>query len=350
MATLPSRLGDWELPHVHMWKDRGVPYRASAPTLVRTDTKIATIGSCFATELARGLGKMGLEGGQHPAGLFYNTRSIRQELERIAGGWPQRNDEPWWPVDAGWAHPFKDVTRHFAEASDIQAWSDELDTAADVLFRHADVVVVTLGLIEAWRNPSTQNVYRQIPHPQAFGRVEAEFFRLTQADMLDDLQAIRRCVREVLGAQLVLTVSPVPLVATMTPLDIQVANTESKSRIRSAVSEFVAQHDDVHYFHSYELVTTAEVSSDFMKEDGRHVHARAVQYILSDFLRVFADAELAPKSVDTSWMHTATKTASPTDMQDAQARPRPDESLRSDTMRLLRKAKRRLRSATRSLR
>ncbi len=325
-----------------MWKDRGVPYRAARVPLVEPSTRIATIGSCFATELANGLKRMKLGGGQHPAGLFYNTKSIRQELERIVGGWPERRAEPYWPVDAGFAHPFKDVTHHFATEAEIAAWSDDLDREADALFTNADLVVVTLGLIETWRNPSTGNTFRQIPHPEAFGRTPAEFHRLDQATMREDLEAIRRVVVEGLGAKLVVTVSPVPLVATMTPLDVFVANTESKSRIRSAVSEFVAAHDDVHYFHSYELVTTAERQSDFMKEDGRHVKRAAVEYILADFLRVFAGPGVEVPEVDRSWMTDIAQRASPSEMQD---RLQPKEtSVRTDAKALAKKIAQRGRS------
>ena len=32
----------------------------------------------------------------HPGGLFYSTTTIRQELERLGGGWPERAAEPKW--------------------------------------------------------------------------------------------------------------------------------------------------------------------------------------------------------------------------------------------------------------
>ena len=97
---------------------------------------------------------------------------------------------------------------------------------------------------------------------------------------------------EDLGAAMVLTTSPVPLHSTFTALDVRVANIESKSRIRAAMSEFVDRHPDVRYFHSYEMVVTAERQSDYYREDGRHVHRHAVRYIVAEFLRLFADPAL----------------------------------------------------------
>ena len=36
------------------------------------------------------------------------------------------------------------------------------------------------------------------------------------------------------------------------------------------------------------MVVTAERQSDYFREDGRHVERRAVRYIVSEFLRLFA--------------------------------------------------------------
>lgn len=308
MPILPSKIGSWELPHVHLWRDRDVVVRAERKPLIRPNTRIATIGSCFAQELAAGLGRFGLSGGMHPAGLFYNTRSIRQELERACGGWPERHTEPMWRTRSGFVHPFKPSTS-FENETAIRAWSDGLDAQADNLLHEADLVVVTLGLIECWRSRTSGNVFRQIPHPEAFEDVRAEFFRISVREMLEDLEVIRTLVQSKLNAKLIITVSPIPLFATVTPLDVRVANTESKARIRAAVSEFIEAHDDVSYFHSYEMVSTAEQASDFMLEDGRHVHSHAVDFILSDFLRVFAADGVAIPKVDSSFITEPTKTA-----------------------------------------
>ena len=77
---------------------------------------------------------------------------------------------------------------------------------------------------------------------------------------------------------------------------------DKESRIRAAVSEFVERHPDVRYFHSYEMVMTAERQSDYFREDGRHVHRHAVKYIVSQFLRLFGDPSLQMTDVDSSWL------------------------------------------------
>jgi ADP-ribose pyrophosphatase YjhB (NUDIX family) len=328
MPTLKSRLGDWELPNVHAWSDRALLIRAPVDTLIGPTTKVATIGSCFASELASMMGKVGIVGGMHPGGLFYSTATIRQEVERLAGGWPERADEPLWAVPGGFIDPFRDYSTTQPGEATLLAERAAADAAADELFRDARVVVATLGLIETFRSPTTGNTYRQIPHPAVYPTSGAEFYRLTVADMLSDLERIRAVVRDKLGAALILTTSPVPLHTTFTDHDVRVANTESKSRIRAAVSEFVDRHPDVRYFHSYEMVVTAERQSDYFREDGRHVHRHAVKYIVSEFLRLFGDPALQMSEVDSSWLTPIEKTAATVGPQSAPPKvPRPPVSL-----------------------
>ena len=346
MPTLKGRLGEWHLDDLHDWADREQLIRAPIDPLIAPTTKVATIGSCFASELASMMGKVGIVGGMHPGGLFYSTATIRQELERIGGGWPERAAEPTWSIDGGRVDPFRDYgTIHPAEAT-LLTERAAADAAADELFRGAGVVVATLGLIETWRSPTTGNTYRQIPHPSVFDMLGSELHRLTVTEMLDDLERIRRVVRDTLGATLVLTTSPVPLHATFTKLDVRVANMESKSRIRAAVSEFVERHADVRYFHSYEMVMTAERQSDYFREDGRHVHRHAVKYIVSEFLRLFGDPSLQMTNVDTSWLTPIEKTTAIVKGR-PEPPPRPARPPASLPRRVARKVRREVRSALR---
>jgi hypothetical protein len=342
MPVLNSRLGDWHLDHVHAWSDRAMVMTAEPELLIRRETKVSTVGSCFAAELGAMMGKVGIVGGMHPGGLFYSTATIRQELERIAGGWPERQDEPVWQVGDGWVDPFRDYSQSLPDEASLRTARSEADAAADALFRGARVVVVTLGLIETWRSPTTAATYRQIPHPAVFPTLKPEFHRLTVAEMLDDLERILAVVRDTLGARLIVTTSPVPLHTTFTPLDVRIANVESKSRIRAAVSEFVDRHPEVRYFHSYEMVVTAERQSDYFRDDGRHVERQAVRYIVSEFLRLFAEPALWLDEVDTSWLTPISKTASVPSPH--AAAPRPAVQPRSFPRRVAHGVRRRVRA------
>ena len=120
MRTLSSRIGDWQLPRLHMWKERQLELRAEPRPLVGPDTRVATIGSCFASELAKAMDRLGLRGAMHPAGLFYTSRSIRQELAHVFGESSAQRDEALWTTAAGLVHPFKDYSKAFASEAELR--------------------------------------------------------------------------------------------------------------------------------------------------------------------------------------------------------------------------------------
>ncbi len=309
MPLLETRLGTYELPHFHRWRERERDIRFERRPLIAPETPIATIGSCFASELADGMDRLGLCGAMHPAGLFYNTRSILQELRRMLTPDNAPPEPCPWKTTNGWVHPLKSHQEPFPTEEALRSWSAEVDRESEALFRNARVIVTTLGLIETWRCEESDTFYRVVPHPEAFSELPVAFHRLSVSEMVDDLLAIRTLIQSQTSASWVVTVSPIPLHATMTNMDVRVANTESKARIRAAVSELVDRCPDVHYFHSYELVTTAERESDFMLADGRHVHRHAVDYILHEFLRKFATPEVKLTAPDLSWLAGPSKTA-----------------------------------------
>lgn len=308
MAKLTGKLGTWDLPHVHMWSERGVLPRVISKPLISKSTRIATIGSCFAEEIVKALGARGFAIGKHPGGLYYNTHSIRQEIERIFGGWSERHLEQPWRIKSGtYIDPFNSYHADYGSVDALQAARLELEQRADSLFQKADVFVMTLGLTEAWRSRATGNFFRQIPHPDVFSGELTEFHHVTFSENLENLERCYRAIRSLSNAPLIITVSPVPLHATVTPQDIRVANTVSKATLRAALHEFCLAHTDVYYFHSYEIVMSGERLSDFMLEDGRHVSRRGVALIVDEFLRAFGSPEVQPPPSDTSWVTSPTK-------------------------------------------
>ena len=318
MPTYITRTGSIEVDHLHCWHDRSDNMTLSKIPLLSSSSHILTIGSCFAVELANAIRRLNLRGKIHPAGTFYSTKTISQELRRSFNKWPEYYTEPIWRVKEGFAHPFKDPKTFFSSLEELRAWSDSVDEEADRLLRAADIIVLTFGLTEVWQNSSTGAYFRQFPCDQDM-QADFAFKQLTVQEMLDDLDVIYRLISRYTNASIILTVSPVPLGATFTNQHVCIANIESKSRIRAAVSEFVSTHHDVHYFHSYELVSTAERLSDFMREDGRHLHRHAADYIIHEFLRKFGDATVPKTRVDTSWITLPTKCME-SDLMLAQAR------------------------------
>jgi hypothetical protein len=80
----------------------------------------------------------------------------------------------------------------------------------------------------------------------------------------------------------------VPLMATFSTEDVVIANTYSKSLLRTAAQEWAAAHRNVHYFPSYEIVQNSEPAITW-EEDLRHVQGKVVQHIMDLFMESFLE-------------------------------------------------------------
>ncbi|WP_422009656.1 GSCFA domain-containing protein [Reyranella sp.] len=152
------------------------------------------------------------------------------------------------------------------------------------IYRHlasSHVVLITLGLIEAWFD-NRSGLYVNCPPPKGYIRTDPSRFELHVLDYGDVTRALTDLV-DLLGRicprdhRIILTVSPVPLQATFTSSDVAVANSYSKSVLRAAVEPFVAERDHIEYFPSYESVLLTDRSIAFV-DDQVHIHTSMVRF------------------------------------------------------------------------
>ncbi|HCX28186.1 MAG TPA: hypothetical protein DHU55_00180, partial [Blastocatellia bacterium] len=107
---------------------------------------------------------------------------------------------------------------------------------------------------------------------------------------LANLESVHRLVSQFghPDVQFIVTVSPVPLMATFSTEDVVIANTYSKSLLRAAAQEWAAAHKNVHYFPSYEIVMNSDRATAW-EEDLRHAQGKVVDHIM----RIFLDSYLS---------------------------------------------------------
>ena len=137
-AALQSRLGSTGSWTTSM-PGRTGRSRSAAPAsvLVEPGTRVATIGSCFAAELASMMDVVGIPGAMHPGGLFYSTDhdppGARAARRRLAGA----GGEPLWAV----GRPGRPVPRlrHglSGRSGPARAARTTADAAAGAVFRDA---------------------------------------------------------------------------------------------------------------------------------------------------------------------------------------------------------------------
>ncbi len=297
---------------ISKWSQRGDVVKAKGRKVIDGQTRIFTIGSCFASNLAAYMNKLHLNGSTHPGRPYYHSAAILQEFQRLLEGADAQDALSLsWKTKAGYIHPYKhhiDVPA-FETAEMCTNWSDEIDDQAKRALLGSDVIVVTLGLIEVWYHQASQTYFKGLPPREAFDQLQPEFRRLTVTEMVTHLRETRALINKHLDARIILTVSPIPLLQTFMPYDVQIANNESKSRIRAAVSEFIDEFDDVEYFPSYEMVVGAECKDDYMKKDGRHLHSYALRFVLQNFIETFCTDDIPPPEVCTRWLTAPQKRA-----------------------------------------
>lgn len=298
VANLPAHL-------IHPLAD--TPFRISA-----SDT-IATAGSCFAQHIARRLPELGLtyfvseagptrltdeERSQRQYGTFsarygniYTTRQFLQLLRRAYGEFSPV--ESAWQNDRGGYHdPFRPSVEPsgFSSVKELEWDRTHHLAAVREVVEQSDIFIFTLGLTEAWRDRRDGAVFPVCPGC-GYGNFDPgkfEFVNFSVRDVNDDLDAIRALFRaRNQNAKIILTVSPVPLLATMSGVHVLAATTYSKSVLRVAAQEASSAYDNCVYFPSYEIITGPQARGLYYRDDLREVTTHGVDQVMSSFRRAF---------------------------------------------------------------
>ena len=225
-------------------------------------------------------------------GNVYTVRQARQLFERAFGLFFP--DELIWQKDDRFVDPLRpQIEPDCFESVDELHESRELHlNAVRRLFLEADVLVFTLGLTETFESVSDGTVYPVAPgvHGGAFSADSHRFVNFRVAEVIEDLEMFVDAVRGVNpDIRILLTVSPVPLIATYEPRHVLVSNTISKATLRVAAAEVVASRSFVEYFPSYEIIAGSADGAHYFAHDLRQVEQRGVDHVMRVFQRHMID-------------------------------------------------------------
>lgn len=324
------------LPAERFWRRaiEHVPARdvdpvGTPPFRIDRHDRVATAGSCFAQHMSRVLERHGYNyfvaepapdhlsasaarGAGYGvfstrSGNVYTARQLLQLFDR-AYGTLLPSDAAWLRPDGRYADPFRPLVEPdgFATVDELIGSRDRHLAAVRTMFERLDVLVFTLGLTEAWRATADGAVFPLAPGVAA-GRMDAsryEFVNFTAADVTADLAAFLARLNGVNpGARVVLTVSPVPLIATYEPRHVLVSTTYSKAALRVAADEIERAHASVWYFPSYELVAGSFNRGAYYERDVRTVTDAGVEHVMRLFLaRCAADDVRPPSDMEASML------------------------------------------------
>jgi len=274
---------------------------------ITPDMRVATAGSCFAQHIARHLRKSGYnyyvaETGHPLLGLalaeengyglysarygnIYTTRQLRQLIDRAYGCFTPEEDV-WLQPDGTVLDPFRPTIQPGGFASEFEMRADRAWHLSRVreMFENLNVFVFTLGLTECWMSRRDGAVFPICPGVEGgrFDPDEHVFHNLTVAEVVEDMDAVVRKLRRVNpGAEVLLTVSPVPLAATAQPgAHVLSATTYSKAVLRAAAGMLTDADPKIHYFPSYEIITSSASRGRYYADDLRNVTEEGVNHVM----------------------------------------------------------------------
>jgi hypothetical protein len=260
-----------------LFREHVLPGHAPEQPLLKTGDTVVTLGSCFAQELREVLELADFDSSNLwvPSGLN-NTYALLDFVSWAATGQTT-------PL----AYRYER-----SQNGQLGEWTPQFEQAAyQELFRSAGALVFTLGLAEVWVDSSTGLVFwRGVPE-EIFDRERHEFRVSTIAENEENLRRLIDVVRSVNGdAPIVLTLSPVPLLATFRDISCLTADCVSKSILRVALDNVLADRpENVYYWPSFELVRWAGSAFDWRAfgQDARHPHRYLVQSIVEAFVDSF---------------------------------------------------------------
>jgi hypothetical protein len=256
-----------------------------APFITRQHITVA-FGSCFAHHVRRQLREWGYgaitshetgtsHGQPHIAGYgdgMVNTFTVLQQFE-----WAWQNRQ--FPEDV-WFHDAAEPAADREEESRL-----ETKTLLDTV----DVFILTFGLSEVWYDKATGNAFWKAIPASRFDPEKHAFRVCSCAETIANISKIIQLIKENRpAATIILTLSPVGLLATFRPVSCITANSASKAILRAAIDEVIrARPDDkqLFYWPSYEIVTQGYTSP--YKIDRRHPRPAVIKKIMELFKKYY---------------------------------------------------------------
>ena len=124
-----------------------------------------------------------------------------------------------------------------------------------------------------------------------------EFKNFSAAEVIEDLHIFIAKARKMNpNLRVILTVSPVPLIATFEPRHVLFSTTISKAILRVAADEITKAYDFVEYFPSYEIISGSAIGASYFESDLREVRQVGVDHVMRIFEKHMLQSSAAAAS------------------------------------------------------
>jgi hypothetical protein len=276
--------------------------------LIEPGEKVSTLGSCFAQHISKRISESGLnyyvpeaapvgmskeQANQKNYGVFsarygnlYTVKQMLQLFYRAYGLF--QPSEIFWMKEGNFVDPFRPLIEPDGFSSEqllINSRSDHFQAVREIC-ENSDWMVLTLGLTEAWQNTSDGAIYPIAPGVSGgnWNEILYNFKNFNFSEVISDLLELMNFIRSKNPrVKFLLTVSPVPLIATYENRHVLESTVYSKSVLRVACEEVLRLVFDTYYFPSYELITSSAVSGRYFRDDLREVTPMGVSHVMRVF-------------------------------------------------------------------
>lgn len=286
--------------------DSCLPPMIPSEKFITTNSKVCAMGSCFADEMGWWLRNKGVNVGDHAEvnelqhllykwGTFFNPKNLSDCLDKVI-------NKSWDVEDRHFAYIEKEYTFYnfFMKVrgnnNDLELVKDkllEVETYWRSWLEESDVIIITLGLIEAWIDNSNGRAWQAFVGNVLSGKSYndlADFHVLSYEECLKEVKKSIDLVNSFGNEkQIIVTLSPIPLEFTFRDQDIITANRISKSTLRVVADHVSREYDNVYYFPSFEIVMDC-IGPKAFKEDLRHIRPEVFSSIIApQFLESFGN-------------------------------------------------------------
>ena len=297
---------------------------------IEPEDLVATAGSCFAQHISKTIAKEGYnyyvaekledltpeENLSRNFGVFSarfgNLYTVRQLLQLFKRAYNiEQYQLPIWKTSTGtYIDPYRPQVEPQGFPTGEEAYADRASHLEKTreMFQNLNVFVFTLGLTEAWRykldgsiipnHPGTVNCPNEIED-------QYEFVNFDVNEVMSDLfEFLNLLTYHNSTCKIILTVSPVPLIATYSHNHVLPATVYSKSVLRVVAQMATDTYKQVDYFPSYEIITNSKSTNHYFEEDYREVKPEGVAHVMTVFKRHYLlnesvkDIEEDPKETE----------------------------------------------------
>jgi len=281
-------------------------------------TPVASAGSCFAQRISESLRAFGFnyhlaepapawltpeKAAEYSYGTYsarygnvYTALQLLQLLQRAMGAF-RPSETAWTGTDGNFYDPFRPTVQPsgFGSLEELAADRNCHLEAVLRMFGEVEIFCFTLGLTEAWCC-SADGAAIPTPPGRGLGEFSPERYSFRNLGVAENLAAMHDFIglARKLNPRLkiLLTVSPVPLAATMEDRHVLQSTTYSKAVLRVVANELVRAYDFVDYFASYEIVTATFNDVAYYKPDRRNVTEAGVDHVMRSFFKHYAGMDL----------------------------------------------------------